>query len=105
MVRRPAAALAVLLVPSLAALTTPQLVVIDLDHTLWNRPRLKRGPPFTLVNHGLDGVHSACGKLINLCTLLPSLYDCECPTTVSNLAVQTLEHAMLSFTVTILAYQ
>ena len=44
----------------------PQLVVFDLDHTLWHRPRFRGGPPWTAVNDGLGGVRSSTGEVLDL---------------------------------------
>ena len=44
----------------------PSLVVLDLDHTCWNRPRFRAGPPFTPVNAGLAGITSASGETLDL---------------------------------------
>ena len=44
----------------------PSLVIVDLDHTLWRRPRFRRGPPFTPINDGLGGVRAADGRTLDL---------------------------------------
>ena len=44
----------------------PELFVFDLDHTLINRPRFRKGPPFQRVDDGLAGVASACGATLDL---------------------------------------
>ena len=46
--------------------TEPALVVVDLDFTLWWRPRFTQGAPFTSVADGLEGVRSACGETLDL---------------------------------------
>ena len=44
----------------------PQLVVFDLDHTLWHRPRFRGGPPWAAVDDGLSGVRSSTGEVLDL---------------------------------------
>lgn len=44
----------------------PGLVVFDLDHTLWHRPRFRVGPPWRLVEDGLGGVRSSSGEHLYL---------------------------------------
>ena len=41
-------------------------MVIDLDFTLWRRPRFRNGPPFTPIDGGLGGVCGASGERLTL---------------------------------------
>ena len=42
------------------------MIVMDLDFTLWHRPRFRAGPPFTKIDDGLAGVRSASGEKLDL---------------------------------------
>jgi len=45
----------------------PKCIVFDLDNTLWNRPRFKKGgQPFTPINDGLNGIHGTNGEILDL---------------------------------------
>ena len=44
----------------------PKCIVFDLDGTLWNRPRFRKGPPFAPVECGAKGVRAASGEVLDL---------------------------------------
>uniref|UniRef100_A0A7S0CJJ5 Magnesium-dependent phosphatase-1 n=1 Tax=Proboscia inermis TaxID=420281 RepID=A0A7S0CJJ5_9STRA len=44
----------------------PRCIVLDLDNTLWNRPRFRRGPPFIPINDGFNGVRANSGEELDL---------------------------------------
>ena len=44
----------------------PRLLVLDLDRTLWNRPRFSRGPPFEPISGGLAGIRAASGEVLDV---------------------------------------
>ena len=46
--------------------TDAAVAVFDLDWTLWNRPRFRRGPPFEALDGGLGGVRGRDGQVLDL---------------------------------------
>ena len=44
----------------------PELVVFDLDWTIWPRPRFRAGPPWTSIDNGLGGVRARSGECLDL---------------------------------------
>lgn len=44
----------------------PSLIVFDLDFTLWQRPRFRKGPPFEPIDGGAAGVRDAGGATLYL---------------------------------------